>query len=208
MGQFNLPVYLKRHTMKNYILFPLFYLSINLFSQNITEYKISFCGKPQTLQLNQNNNGKITGYLETKLWIKKTLKSRRSKDLTFKKELSKTQAEKLFYKLKNGGIDSLSGCENGNKNEKTAFLDADYLVIDIKNDKTDHKEFPEVYPLSQNGGKVEENCVRNKAQKIVNLIDEEIHLKNQFAELIKGQKIGVYCYGSGNSILCIKKKKQ
>lgn len=101
-----------------------------LFSQNTkVNYTISFCGRPQTLQLIKYENEEMVGFLETRLEKRRKIKSKKSISVYFKNKLSKIQTESLISKLQNAGIDSLISCKDDEQCKQYAYLDADYLVI-------------------------------------------------------------------------------
>ncbi|UUF16885.1 MULTISPECIES: hypothetical protein [Flavobacterium] len=191
--------------MKKIFLLFLVLLCQNNFSQNTDIerlYKISVCGRPQTITFIEYKNGIVEGFLETTLSRKLFIKE---KEIVKKKSFDTALVKKIMTDLKNAGIETLKKCDDDEDCASIGFLDSAHLYFTIQID-TVSKEFgfDAIYPASQTNGKLEKIELRRKAQFLVTIIDKEINLEKQFSDLIDSLQSGTYCYFSRNSIICIK----
>ena len=195
--------------MKNIYIIVLSLTFITVLSQNKTvikrSYEISICGKPQKIILTESTNGDFEGNIETELTKKG--KFGKSKRILDKKSIKKETVEKLMFKLKENGIETLINCDEDEECKKIGFLDGDYVGFNISDgDINKKKSFQEIYPESQSK-ELEKVELRRKAQVLLTIIDSDLNLKKLFFDLIKSFKNGMYCYWSGTTESCINKRK-
>jgi hypothetical protein len=192
---------------KSFVLFCLIIIQ-NIFSQNTSSkrfYEISFCGKPQTVKLVEYPNGTVEGFLKIELTEEKA--NGKESEIIKKIKFNDTLTRKLLADLKSGGIETLKQCNEDVECKKQGFLDGDAISIKIiSNEVIKDFYFSEIYPESQNNGKLEEIELRRKVQILATIIDKEINLEKQFSETIKNLKSGTYCYWSGITQICRKHK--
>lgn len=191
--------------MKGIVLFISILISNFLFSQKISSnvlkyYEFKFCDSPQSLVLIEKQNNKYLGYIYVHL--KKERRNRSYKKIKKKIKISSEQTEKLILELKKAEIDSLNRSYD---DDKEFYLDGDYLVINLlQNNKIEKYVFDEIYTVGSK--KIEKTPLRNKIQNWLTIIDNELNLKEQFLKIKNRLATGTYCYDSGISTLCFKKK--
>ncbi|MDR6517072.1 hypothetical protein [Chryseobacterium camelliae] len=182
-----------------FILISNFFTSQNLSSNIITYYEIDFCSSPQKLILQEKKNNKYSGFIYTCLEKKK---KNSLKKIEKKTKISIRQAQKIILDLEKAEIDSVNKTYD---DDSLAYLDGDYLSISLlKNNKIEKYSFDEIYPISSK--KIEKTPLRSKIQNWLTIIDNELNLKDQFSRMIKKLAKGTYCYNSGMSTICFKKK--
>ena len=188
------------------VLFLIFSLSI--FSQNNSIkrfYEVSFCGKPQIVQLTEYDDGTLEGILKTEL-IKEKSNGKETK-INRKISFSNSITKKLLTDLEKAGIASLKKCEEDEECNSHGFLDGDYLEINtVINGKINNFTYSEVFPESESNLDFKETGLRRKVQILATIIDKEINLKKQFSDTFKSLKTGIYCYWSGINKVCTKHK--
>lgn len=178
--------------------------SFLLYGQESISYTITFCNSPQKIILS-NNNGIIKGIIETNLT--KDQKWGKSKEIIDKKEIDNILASHIMASLKINGIENLINCNDDEECKSIAFLDADYVSIDIMIDGTSKNfSYSEIYPESKSR-ELESIPLRRKVQILLTIIDSQIDVRKYYSELMKKLKKGTYCYWGGISRICIKNKK-
>lgn len=191
--------------MKGIVLLISILISNFLFSQKIASnvlkyYEFKFCDSPQSLVLIEKRNSKYLGYIHFNLKKEKGNKS--YKKIKKRIKISSEQTEKLILELKKAEIDSLNRSYD---DDKEFYLDGDYLVIKLlQNNKIEKYVFDETYPVSSK--KIEKTPLRGKIQSWLSIIDNELNIKEQFSKVKSKLSRGTYCYDSGISTLCFKKK--
>ncbi len=194
---------------KIFTLFLLF-LVVSLNAQNIKiSYKISFCGKPQTLTLIEYNDGTVSGFLETDFSKQAQMRKGTSIPIKIKTEITEAQTKRLFDDLNDLGIESLVNCNTDKECKSVTFLDGNDLIIDLLlEDETEKRfDYMNIYPLSDINTVEEETELRKKVQSIVTTIDQILHLKEMFHNVSRDLETGYYyCYLDDMSTNCIDKK--
>ena len=188
------------------VLFLIFSLSI--FSQNNSIkrfYEVSFCGKPQIVQLTEYEDGTVEGLLKTEL-IKEESSGKETK-INRKISFSDSITKKVLTDLENAGIETLIKCEEEEECNSLGFLDGDFIAINtLINGKINSFTYSSILPESESDLEFKEIGLRRKVQILATIIDKEINLKKQFSETFKNLKTGTYCYWSGITKVCSKHK--
>lgn len=188
------------------VLFLIFSLSI--FSQNNSIkrfYEVSFCGKPQIVQLTEYEDGTVEGLLKTEL-IKEESSGKEIK-INRKIIFSDSITKKILTDLENAGIETLIKCEEEEECNSLGFLDGDFIAINtVINGKINSFTYSSILPESESNLEFKEIGLRRKVQILATIIDKEINLKKQFSETFKNLKKGTYCYWSGITKVCSKHK--
>ncbi|MGU3374968.1 hypothetical protein [Chryseobacterium sp. M5A1_1a] len=192
----------------NALFFKIFFLGISLFcisikSQKSTSYlayyEFGFCDSPQTMVLSQNIVGKYSGFIDISLEKEKRM---RYKNVKIRTELLSEQVKTIITKLKMAEIDLVN---DNFDDDELKYLDGDGLNIKLlRNSKIDSYAFDEIYPLSKT--KIEVTPLRIKIQNWLTIIDDEVHLAKQLSKVKKDLPKGQYCYFSGITNVCFKKK--
>jgi hypothetical protein len=197
----------KKQIMKNLLLSIIFILTISCKAQDLRSniigyYEFKLCNSPHTIILIEKRHKKYKGLANTSL--KKKRKNGTYRNVKKRTKISPLQTKIIIEQLKYEKIDSL------NKNyddDSLTYLDGDHLVIKfLRNNKIEEFEFEEIYPVNSN--KVEKTPLRGKVQNWLNIIDNELNMKNIFSKIKQKLKRGTYCYESGAIYkTCINMKK-
>jgi hypothetical protein len=188
------------------VLFLIFSLSIFCQNNSIKRfYEVSFCGKPQIVQLTEYEDGTVEGLLKTEL-IKEESSGKETKinrEISFSDSITK----KILTDLENAGIETLIKCEEEEECNSLGFLDGDFIAINtLINGKINSFTYSSILPESESNLEFREIGLRRKVQILATIIDKEINLKKQFSETFKNLKTGTYCYWSGITKVCSKHK--
>lgn len=146
-----------------------FFLPCFCFAQHAeTNYRITLCGRPQTLVLNKDEKGKTNGYLEYKFYQSKKRRSRDRRQISIKTDLADSVSQQLVNRLESDGINSLTLCKDDEECNSIQFLDGDYLLIEIthEDNKPMKFEYVEIYPVSEINGRTEKTDLRRGVQNL------------------------------------------
>ena len=192
----------------NALFFKIFLLGILLFftcikSQEplsyLAYYEFKFCDSPQTMILNQNEDGIYSGFIDILL---EKEKKNTYKDIKIRTELPPEEVKILITKLKAAEIDLVNDHFD---DDHSKYLDGDEIVIKLlKDNKINQYAFDEIYPISRK--KIEVTPLRGKIQNWLTIIDNEVHLADQLSKVRKNLSKGRYCYFSGITNVCFTKK--
>lgn len=194
--------------MKKTLIVLFLILSLSIFSQNNSIkrfYEISFCGKPQIVKLKEYQDGTVKGILKTELIKEKSngKETKINRKIIFNDSITK----KLLTDLEKAGIETLKKCEEDEECNSHGFLDGTHLEINtIIDGKNSSFTYSSIIPESDVKFDFKETGLRRKVQILVTIIDKEINLKKQLSETIKSLKTGTYCYWSGITKICTKRK--
>lgn len=157
-------------------------------------YEIVFDFTPQTIVLEEGNNGDFSGRLLT-VFDNKTLFGRDT-IYTDVKRLDSSLVKKLMCDLLFNNVEKLPYCEQDYECMMQGCLDADIVEFKIRT----HKEFrnPSFECIT---GDEEENNTRKKASTLIAIVNHNINLQKEMNEVKLRLPAGQYSYFSGNRIV-------
>lgn len=168
-------------------------------NSQVKTYEFSFCGRSQKINFSEEKNGKITGYIESTFFKKKSKRT-----IIKTKKIPEETIVSIISEINNFGIYNLKDRDD-NVDCGDYYLDADYFSIKITDGQyIFRKTYAEIYPESETKF-IEENNCRRKAQHLATIIDRVLNLKSLYREQFKKLGSGT-CYWSGISLVCQPKK--
>lgn len=193
-----------------FTLFLLFFIfSVNAQNNIKTNYQISFCGKPQTLNLIQYKDGTVSGFLETDFSKQTDMRSGVADLIKIRTDITDAQTKRLISDLNDLGIKTLVDCNADRECKSVNFSDGSFLGIYLMLEDGSEKkmDYANLYPSSDPNSNIEDTELRKKVQTIVTTIDNVINLNDMFHNVSRDLEAGYYyCYLDDMSTNCIDKK--
>lgn len=189
------------------LIFILFF--IQCFSQEKFEkqYVISMIGSPQKIYLNLESNQNYNGYIISEFYRPAKyffrIKTKNNEDINHRIDLSPDVVGKTMNELE--WIENLKKCEEIEECKNIAYLDGDGLSFKIiKGGKEFIVDYNGIYPENKLKNNIEKVDYREKVQKLLTTLENNLDLDAKFKLALKEIK-SPYCYFcGGTSTCCIK----
>ncbi|MDM1298037.1 hypothetical protein HXZ94_05935 [Empedobacter falsenii] len=166
-------------------------------------------GSPQKVYLNLESNQNYSGYIISDFYRPAKyifrIKTKNSEDINHRIDLDSEVVCKTMNELESQGIESLKKCEEIDECKKIVYLDGDGSSFKIiKGDKELIVDYNGIYPENKLKDNIEKVDYREKAQKLLTTLENNLDLKAKFRLALKEIK-SPYCYFCGGTSTCCTK---